>query len=411
MRNILICFCLSYMCFYAQTQEKISYQAVIRNATNQLMPNQAIGMRVSVLQGSVNGAAVYIETHTKTTNVNGLVSLEIGNGQIVNGNFSLIDWSNGPFFIKTETDINGGTNYTITGTSQMLSVPYALYAKNAGKVNNMAMPTITTLSATNVTSNEVTFQANFSGFGVIEKGFVWSPFNGPSAINSEKNVVPGTEWGNFSFRNQLFKVTNETGSFHAFKPNTTYYYRAYVLTENNIYLYGETIPFTTLSVGQQGPAGGIVFYDKGIYSEGWRFLEAAPTDQNSVPTSFGCVNLSVANTSLFLGKGLLNTQLLTAACAEVSPAKLSDDLVIGTFNDWFLPSVTELFLMYFNLQEQNLGNFSGEYWSSTDGHLNPFSQLGPFANKKVWTVRFTGSTGSSQNFKNYIGNTRAARYF
>jgi hypothetical protein len=407
------------MCFYAQTPEKISYQAVIRNATNQLVPNQAIGMRVSVLQGSVNGAAVYIETHTKTTNVNGLVSLEIGNGQIVNGNFSLIDWSNGPFFIKTETDINGGTNYTITGTSQMLSVPYALYAKNAGKLSNMAMPTITTLPATNVTSNQATFNANFSGFGVLEKGFVWSFLDNPSALNSEKNVVPGSAWGNFNFQNELFKVTTINGSVRsssfAFKPNTTYYYRAYVLTENNIYLYGETILFTTLSIGQQGPAGGIVFYDKGIYSEGWRYLEAAPTDQNSVPTSFGCVNLSVANTSLFLGKGLLNTQLLTAACAEVSPAKLSDDLVVGTFNDWFLPSVTELFLMYFNLQEQNLGNFSGEYWSSTDGHLNPFYQLGPFSQKTAWAVRFTTGVGPAgdtwQNFKSYLANTRAVRYF
>jgi hypothetical protein len=99
----------------------------------------------------------------------------------------------------------------------------------------------------------------------------------------------------------------------------------------------------------------------------------------------------------------------------VSPAKLSDDLVVGTFNDWFLPSVTELFLMYFNLQEQNLGNFSGEYWSSTDGHLNPFYQLGPFSQKTAWAVRFTTGVGPAgdtwQNFKSYLANTRAVRYF
>jgi hypothetical protein len=417
MRNILICFCLSYMCFYAQTPEKISYQAVIRNATNQLAPNQAIGMRVSVLQGSVNGAAVYVETHTKTTNTNGLVSLEIGNGQIVNGNFSLIDWSNGPFFIKTETDINGGTNYTITGTSQMLSVPYALYAKNAGNVANMARPTITTLTATNVSSNEATFNANLSGFGVVEKGFVWSTFNNPSALNSEKIIVPGSEWGNFSFRNEIIKTTIINGSVNrsnsSFNANSTYYYRAYVLTENNIYFYGESVPFTTLSVGQQGPAGGIVFYDKGIYNEGWRYLEVMPNDQNISPTSFGCNTLSVDNTSLSVGKGLINTQLLISACTQLSPAKLCDELIYGSFDDWFLPSALELYLMHFNLQFQNIGNLSGFYWSSTDAHNNPFSTTWQYSTQKAFVARSNVNNTVSfwDNTKSFLGNTRAVRYF
>jgi hypothetical protein len=89
-------------------------------------------MQLSILQGSVAGTAVYVETQTPTTNINGLVSLEIGSGTVVSGTFNTIDWSAGPYFIKTETDPTGGTTYTITGTSQLMSVPYALYAKTSG---------------------------------------------------------------------------------------------------------------------------------------------------------------------------------------------------------------------------------------------------------------------------------------
>ena len=88
-------------------------------------------MKISILPGSSTGTPVYVETHTATTNANGLVNLEIGDGAIVSGNFTGIDWSSGLYFIKTDTDPTGGTNYTVTGTSQLLSVPYALYANSS----------------------------------------------------------------------------------------------------------------------------------------------------------------------------------------------------------------------------------------------------------------------------------------
>jgi hypothetical protein len=93
--------------------------------------NQQVGMQISILQGSAGGTAVYTETHTLTTNANGLVGFEIGNGTPVSGDFSSVNWADGPYFINTETDLQGGTSYTISGTSQLLSVPYALYAKEA----------------------------------------------------------------------------------------------------------------------------------------------------------------------------------------------------------------------------------------------------------------------------------------
>jgi hypothetical protein len=117
---------------FAQAPNKMSYQAVVRNASNTLITNQQVGMRISIIQGSVFGASLYVETQTANTNANGLASLEIGAGTVVFGSFTGITWENGPYFIKTEVDPNGGSNYSIIGTSQLLSVPYALYAAKSG---------------------------------------------------------------------------------------------------------------------------------------------------------------------------------------------------------------------------------------------------------------------------------------
>lgn len=117
---------------YAQSPQKLSYQSVVRNSTGTLVQSSPVGIKISVLQGSASGTLIYSESHTATTNSNGLATLEIGGGAVISGNFSLINWGAGPFFIKTETDPAGGTAYSISGTSQLLSVPYALYSEKSG---------------------------------------------------------------------------------------------------------------------------------------------------------------------------------------------------------------------------------------------------------------------------------------
>ncbi len=128
---ILFSFMLLGLISYAQAPQKMSYQSVVRDPASVLVTNSSVGIRISILQGSASGAAQYVETQIITTNANGLATLSIGSGTVVSGSMATINWANGPFFIKTETDPTGGTSYTISGTSEMMSVPYALYAANA----------------------------------------------------------------------------------------------------------------------------------------------------------------------------------------------------------------------------------------------------------------------------------------
>lgn len=115
----------------AQAPQKFNYQAIARNPSGADMPNQNLGIRVSILDGTPGGTIVYQETHTKTTNNYGLFTLEVGAGTVVSGNFANIGWGSGAKYIKTEIDPAGGNNYVVAGTSQLISVPYAIWAGNS----------------------------------------------------------------------------------------------------------------------------------------------------------------------------------------------------------------------------------------------------------------------------------------
>ncbi|QBN19618.1 hypothetical protein [Flavobacterium nackdongense] len=137
---------------FAQAPEKMSYQAVIRSQDNKLVKSSPIGLQIIIRQGTASGTSVYQESHVATTNANGLVSLEIGTGTIQSGNFSTIAWENGPYFIEVQADVAGGTTYSMSGTTQLLSVPYALHAKSAERLagsngNIVYQPTIIPFTA------------------------------------------------------------------------------------------------------------------------------------------------------------------------------------------------------------------------------------------------------------------------
>lgn len=121
---------------FGQTPDKLNYQGVIRNSSNALVTNTAVGMQISIIKAGVPDTTVYVETQAPTTNGNGLVSFKIGEGTLVSGNITTIDWSEGTYAIKTETDLTNTGTYTITGTSDFSSVPYALQAKTASNLSS-----------------------------------------------------------------------------------------------------------------------------------------------------------------------------------------------------------------------------------------------------------------------------------
>ena len=118
---------------WGQVPQQFSYQAVVRDENGQILKNEKISVRITLLKDSTSGETVYQEKHEPSTDTNGLFTIQIGTSKLYAGDFSKIDWSTGIYYILSEIDLKGGSNYSIHGTSQLLSVPYALYAGNSAK--------------------------------------------------------------------------------------------------------------------------------------------------------------------------------------------------------------------------------------------------------------------------------------
>ncbi len=117
---------------FSQAPQGINYQAVIRNTSGTVVANTALTIRLSVFQGTSNGTLAYSEKHSVTTNANGSVNVVIGQGTVFSDTFATINWANGPYFIETAYDVNNSGTYTVLGSQQLMSVPYALYAASSG---------------------------------------------------------------------------------------------------------------------------------------------------------------------------------------------------------------------------------------------------------------------------------------
>jgi len=298
---ILLAHLLISSSIFAQVPQKMSYQAVIRNTSGALITSTSVGMKISILQGTATGTVAYSETQIASTNANGLVSLEIGTGTVVTGTFSGINWANGPYFIKTETDPLGGTNYSITGTNELMSVPYALFSANgtpgpqgpqgvAGTPGNdgatgaqgiqgpagtfppgtvpgemnywngtawVSVPPGISISGAPLTLNfcngvptwgpctavlptVTTTVSDITSCSAYGESLV--AYNGGDGVQ-ESGVCFSTS-PNPTVENSI--VTNN--SIGNLVPNTTYYVRAYVINSAGI-AYGNQVSFTTLSVG------------------------------------------------------------------------------------------------------------------------------------------------------------------
>jgi hypothetical protein len=143
-------FCFLLLVAGAQSPQSFKYQAITRNASGEVLANKTVTFKISIVQSTFSGPVVYSELHSKTTNSFGLVDLEIGNGSSPSGAFTGINWGSSNYFVKVEMDPAGGIAFQPMGTSQLLSVPYALYAKD---VQNKDVVTDATLSGYGTISN------------------------------------------------------------------------------------------------------------------------------------------------------------------------------------------------------------------------------------------------------------------
>ncbi|MCD6019185.1 MAG: Collagen triple helix repeat-containing protein [Bacteroidetes bacterium] len=132
LRSVSLLFLLSFNTLIAQVPQGFNYQAVARDNSGLLLANQNIGIKLNILQGSAAGSIVYSESHSLTSNANGLINTSVGTGSVLQGTFSAITWSTGIYFMEISMDVSGGTSYVLMGTQQLMSTPYALYAETSG---------------------------------------------------------------------------------------------------------------------------------------------------------------------------------------------------------------------------------------------------------------------------------------
>lgn len=536
----------------AQVPQAMSFQAVLRGADQQLLVNQNVNVQISILQGSASGVPVYIEEHAVQTNSNGLVSLRIGAGDAEAGAFDEIDWMNAPYFVQTETDPDGGTDFTVVSVSELLSVPFALYALNGvegpqgapGSAGPQGMPgeqgppgaqgpagetglqgepgpmglqgapgvpgpagpqgevgpagpqgavgpvgsqgeagpsgepgvgissvaidndsllvTLTngdvinagTLPAGSESPGASLPNGNTPGDLLLWDGAAWqnlTPGVPGQVLQINTNGIPAWSGGGYAqvitleptnitpmtaditgeitddggsavtargfafstspapnLTNDFIEVGSGTGVFSTtltiLQIGQTYYVRAYATNDAGT-IFGNEVVFQTASsyeLGQTGPAGGLVFYDKGEYSDGWRYMEAAPVDQ-STGAFWGCLNTLIPGSlGSAIGLGQPNTQAILDNCSGNNvAARIASIYTLNGFDDWYLPSRIELQQMRSNLHLQGIGSFNNisVYWSSTQN--DSISAQG---------VNFSsGNTVNQNKSTNY--RVRAARRF
>lgn len=351
--TIIAIFC----CFiiYGQSPSSFNYQAVVRDGNGAIIINQPVGLRFTLQQGSIGGWASYSETFIKTTNTFGLVTVTIGTGS-TSDNFNEINWADGPYFIETAIDFQGGSNYSVMGTSQLLSVPYALHAKSAESVINDQVDDL-----------DADPENELQAFTVSVGGDTLFLTKGNYVI------IPGISAVNYTIQGLL-----DDG---------------YTPCE----VYNEGIPLDSLY--GKTYLGGLIFYIDTTDCSG---LLAASSDQSN-GAKWGCYGQDINGADGYVvGSGAQNTVDIQNGCADLNKAtNYCVDLTVAGNSDWFLPSKNELNWMHINLKQRGLGAFENDvYWSSSEQD-----------NNTAWTQNFTDGNQYSVNKGFGYLNVRAVRKF
>ena len=275
---------------------------------------------------------------------------------------------------------------------------------------------------------------SFTGWNTKADGTGTFYTQGPSLIMGDSNVILYAQWTT----NPTYTVTyDDNGSTGGSVPvDTTNYEEGQTVTvlgntgnlvrtghsfmcwntlsngNGTNYTQGQTFPmpgeneilyakWIAYVLRDTGPAGGLIFHDKGYYSNGWRYMEAAPSDQ-STDAEWGCNGIGIDGADgTAIGTGEQNTIDIEADCATSgTAADICANLALGDYRDWFLPSLDELNLMYINLHQQGVGVFVDDnYWSSSE-----------YDQDKAWGQYF-GSDIQEDEIKTSTDRVRAVRAF
>jgi hypothetical protein len=341
----------------AQAPMQIPYQGVARDAQGIALQNQQVSLRLTI--EDFLGTDLFQEIHSANTNQFGLFNVQIGSIQNLN-----IDWGSGTKFLHVEMDIQGGVNYTDLGSTQFLSVPYALYAETSntpGPQGPAGPQGPTGVSGTNGQDGAQGPQGIPGETGP----------QGPAGMNGidGTNGQDGVQGPQGSSGNGITNISVEGNSL--------------VFTLSDGSTQTVALPAQGIGIGDFYQGGIIVYMlkpgDPGYSSSTPHGLIAPPTDQGAAIWGCDGVDLAGANQSA-IGSGFQNTIDILADCSQTNiAARICDNLVFNGYSDWYLPSSGELTKIF---TTDNIGNFANTYysnsyyWSSTENSASSATLVG-----------------------------------
>ena len=422
-----------------------NYSGVARNSNGQPIASTQIGVQISLLKSSATGTLVYSENHVVNTDAFGLFNLIIGGGSIQSGSMANIAWNSDNFFVKVGLDVSGVSNFLDMGTTQLLSVPYAMHAKTAdngidhvsgdtiylnngltyfigvGGGSGSNLDNLPVLSATfysHISFSKATLHSEVTadnGFSISSRGFVISNSSTiPTITNNTGIYYQGSGIGVFS------------SQINGLSPNTTYFIRAFSTNANGT-SYSSYISFTTttnlnltcngdLCLGDYYQGGTLAYFfqpgDLGYDANTTHGIIITENNLNNNSNSaiWGCygtlvgTQVSIQDISTTIGNALINTTLIASNCLETNTAaKYCSDLILNNYSDWLLPSIGDLEAIYNSLFSS--GIIGGEFISSSEFSENQHYSF-------AFDILPPDGYGGGSLWNKFQGNQlRAVRYF
>ena len=372
---------------FAQPQ-KMAYQTVVRNANNELVVNQTVGIKATVLHDSINGVAVYVETHSTATNANGLATIEIGNGTPVLTLTSLadVDWKNHRTFLKIDIDPTGGINYTITGVQELLSVPYAFYAETTSQVDSALYANNAGNAVNAIYSDTALYSINADS--AIFANNSGSAQNAINAIYSDTSLY-ATSSNHSLYADTALYANNSNNSINAI--NATYSDTSLYATNSNHSVYADTALYANNSANSVNAHNAVnaTYADTAFFLMNAQNSDTAKfayhsdsanyaTTANYSNTAATAVNATYSDTSIYSNNSTYSTNSLNAAHSDTAnyatnanAANTANTALSATYADT---------ADYNKLRNRPIGANHGDilYWESSDSswHIVPVGNIG-----------------------------------